>query len=76
MNSFYSEEKVRIRKPYWNSEAYLELPPMVNGIKTPWVSLHDPISNAGGVNADIPVDQKMLAIYCDDGANDWELYQS
>jgi hypothetical protein len=71
MNSFYSDQTVRIRKPIWNPQAYLELPPLVNGMKSPWVTLHDPASNAGGAN-DIPVDQQFLAMQCDDGATDWE----
>lgn len=49
----------RIRKPYWNSSAYLELP--IKG--GPWFTLHD-----------IGEEQQIIFSEADDGKADWEEY--
>jgi hypothetical protein len=51
----------RIRKPYWNHTAFLELPPKFEDGFGPWCELHD----LGTV-------QKLLITQVDDGLSDWD----
>lgn len=64
----------RIRKPYWNEYAYLELPKRIiggscDGVRGPWCTLIDPCSGA----ADPSLGEiKILFLDVDDDDSDWE----
>ena len=61
----------RIRKPFWNEFAYLELPPTCNGLRGSWCTLVDHCSAIADPSLErLPIASCMV----DNDEFDWELF--
>jgi hypothetical protein len=61
--------KVKVRKPFWHKEAYLELT-YQGGMRGPWSHLYDePGNKATGM------DNPQALPFYDDNEDDWELIE-